>query len=107
LSDADYVRFCTDRRPPARYLRLMTVSSSDRTFIPWTYAPGVRAAGAASPVSVPDEFPAAHPSTGTPDDDDEPEDEHDGENEASERETDEETEAPEEFLKDDEDRVDD
>lgn len=85
----------------------MNVPSTDQTFVPWFYAPAMNRASPASPVSVPDEFPAVHPATGTPDDDDEPEDEHDGENEASERETDEETEAPEEFLKDNEDPVDD
>ena len=54
------------------------------------------------PAGTPDEFPTIHPSTGTPDDDDEPEDEHDGENEASQRECQEATEAPEEFNRNDE-----
>ena len=46
---------------------------------------------------------AEHPTSGTPDDDDDPGDEHDGENEAPVRETDENTEAPEEFELDDAD----
>jgi hypothetical protein len=48
-------------------------------------------------------FLAEHPTSGTPDDDDDRDDEHDGENEAAVRETDENTEAPEEFEIDDED----
>jgi hypothetical protein len=48
-------------------------------------------------------FLAEHPTSGTPDDDDDRDDEHDGENEAAVRETDENTEAPEEFKVDDED----
>jgi hypothetical protein len=47
--------------------------------------------------------PAAQPATGTVDDDDDPKDERESENEAPVGEANERTEAPEEFVKDDED----
>jgi hypothetical protein len=47
--------------------------------------------------------PAALPATGTVDDDDDPNDESEDENEAPVGEANERTEAPEEFVKDDED----
>ena len=51
-------------------------------------------------------IPASWPVTGTVDDDDEPEDEHVGENEAATSDHGDHTEAPEEFKRDDEDRLD-
>ena len=48
---------------------------------------------------------AEHPTTGTPDDEDDRDDEREDENEAPIREVDELTEAPEEFEVDDEDEL--
>ena len=48
---------------------------------------------------------AAHPRSGTEDDDDGRDDEHAGENEAPVRAVDEDTETPEEFEVDDEDKL--
>ena len=84
----------------------MTTQPAEQTSNPWFHSPNFSAAKPASTVSIPPDFSAPRPSTGTEDDDDEPEDEHDGENEASERETKDATEAPEEFERDDEDRAD-
>ena len=56
-------------------------------------------------ISVPPRFPATGSPTGTVDDEDEPEDEHEEENEASGRAMRDGTEAPEEFRRDDEDRI--
>ena len=47
---------------------------------------------------------AAHPTSGTEDDDDDRDDEHAGENDASVRAVDEDTETPEEFEVNDEDK---
>jgi hypothetical protein len=58
------------------------------------------------PLPEPLMFPAARPSTGTADDDDEPEDEHEGENETPGGEQSDNTKLPEEFKRDDEDRTD-
>jgi hypothetical protein len=63
------------------------------------------------PLTLPSErepamFPVPRPTTGSVDDEDEPEDERDDENEAPVRETSDITEAPEEFNRDDEDRID-
>ena len=82
----------------------MNTQSADQDSISRLSWPIVSAGKPTSPVNVPPDFSAPHPSTGTEDDDDEPEDEHDGENEASERETNDATEAPEEFERNDEDR---
>jgi len=54
-------------------------------------------------IAVYSEGLAAHPTSGTQDDDDDRDDEHAGENEASIREVNDQTEAPEEFEVDDED----
>ena len=48
---------------------------------------------------------AAHPTSGTEDDDDDRDDEHTGENEAPVRAVDEDTETPEEFGVDDADKL--
>jgi hypothetical protein len=82
----------------------MNARTAEPHHSPDPYTPNIGAVAPAEPVRVPPEFPAAQPTTGTEDDDDNPGDEHEGENEASERETNERTEAPEEFEYDDEDR---
>jgi hypothetical protein len=53
-------------------------------------------------VDLLDRAPAPTPTSGTVDDDDDPNDEREDENEAPIGEADERTEAPEEFVKDDE-----
>jgi len=70
---------------------------------PWSRAPLLRDAFQDPAPYDTGNSASRQPSTGTVDDDDEPEDEHDGENEAAERETRDTEEAPEEFLRDDED----
>jgi hypothetical protein len=61
----------------------MTAQPAEQTSDPWFHSPNFSAGKPASTVSIPPDFSAPRPSTGTEDDDDEPEDEHDGENEAS------------------------